>query len=187
MPTNLQIPNPCNEKWDAMTSTGFDCRFCASCQKNIVDFTQKTDAEILAHLRKNDGRICGRFQPKQLNRPLVVARAPRRGGLAAIALSFAATLAAQQPTQAQKPQAREAMYAPLNGAYKSIVKLFTDGSQDSLRTISGNVLNGETGEALIGCYISIEGTNCKVMSDVEGKFSLKIPVLQLSEEYYQHY
>ncbi|WP_201982671.1 carboxypeptidase-like regulatory domain-containing protein [Hymenobacter rubidus] len=50
------------------TNTG---RHCAACAKVVVDFTLKTDAEILAYLAKAaSGRTCGRFAAGQLDRPL---------------------------------------------------------------------------------------------------------------------
>ena len=50
------------------TATG---RHCAACAKIVVDFTLKTDAEILAHLAgAASGRTCGRFAAGQLERPL---------------------------------------------------------------------------------------------------------------------
>jgi hypothetical protein len=68
--TSLAIPQPCHESWDAMSpaTTG---RHCAACAKTVVDFTLKTDAEILAYLAgaAND-RTCGRFAAGQLERPL---------------------------------------------------------------------------------------------------------------------
>ena len=46
-------------------------RHCAACEKTVVDFTLKTDAEILAHLAGAvRGRTCGRFAAGQLGRPL---------------------------------------------------------------------------------------------------------------------
>ena len=68
------------------TPTG---RHCAACQKTVVDFTQKTDAEILAYLAGAAGPACGRFRAGQLARPLQVATpggaAPRwRAWLAAL-------------------------------------------------------------------------------------------------------
>lgn len=46
-------------------------RHCAACAKTVVDFTQQTDAQILAYLRQvGAGRTCGRFQAGQLGRPL---------------------------------------------------------------------------------------------------------------------
>ena len=48
MPTKsfkLNIAEPCAENWDTMTPT--DCgKFCAACQKSVVDFSSMTDREI---------------------------------------------------------------------------------------------------------------------------------------------
>ena len=68
--TTLHIPQPCHESWDAMSPTATG-RHCAACAKTVVDFTLKTDAEILAHLAgAAAGRTCGRFAAGQLERPL---------------------------------------------------------------------------------------------------------------------
>ena len=68
--TTLHIPQPCHESWDAMSPTATG-RHCAACAKTVVDFTLKTDAEILAHLAGAAvGRTCGRFAAGQLERPL---------------------------------------------------------------------------------------------------------------------
>jgi hypothetical protein len=53
-------------------------RHCAACQKTVVDFTQKTDAEILAALRQAAGQTCGRLRPDQVGRPLVAPTAAPR-------------------------------------------------------------------------------------------------------------
>jgi len=45
-------------------------RFCAACQKTVIDFTVMTDAEILDIFRNSKTNICGRFFAEQLNRPL---------------------------------------------------------------------------------------------------------------------
>ncbi|MFD2722083.1 carboxypeptidase-like regulatory domain-containing protein [Hymenobacter monticola] len=68
--TFLHIPQPCSESWDAMRPVA-QGRHCAACQKTVVDFTHKTDAEILALLAgAAGGRTCGRFAAGQLGRPL---------------------------------------------------------------------------------------------------------------------
>jgi|GEM_PF-5922451 len=68
--TILRVPQPCPESWAAMTPTAAG-RHCAACQKTVVDFTQKTDAEILAYLaHAGRGNTCGRFRKEQLGRPL---------------------------------------------------------------------------------------------------------------------
>ena len=68
--TSLHIPQPCAESWEAMSPTGTG-RHCAACAHPVVDFTLKTDAEILAYLAgAAGGRTCGRFAAGQLERPL---------------------------------------------------------------------------------------------------------------------
>ncbi|MET4075102.1 carboxypeptidase-like regulatory domain-containing protein [Hymenobacter sp. UYCo722] len=86
--TSLTIPQPCSESWAAMLPTAAG-RQCAACAHTVVDFTLKTDAEILAYLAGAEaGRTCGRFAAGQLERPL------QRAALAAPSQRWRAWLAA---------------------------------------------------------------------------------------------
>lgn len=63
----ITIPKPCHEDWNKMTpdETG---RFCNSCSKSVVDFTQMLPDEIQDFFIKNKGKkVCGRFKNKQLD------------------------------------------------------------------------------------------------------------------------
>lgn len=63
----VSIPQPCSEDWSAM-KIGLHTRFCDSCQKNVMDFTQKSRQEILEYLLENLGKkVCGRITPGQLD------------------------------------------------------------------------------------------------------------------------
>lgn len=44
-------------------------RFCAVCTKEVVDFTKKSDEEIVAHVKNADDKTCGVFLPSQLHEP----------------------------------------------------------------------------------------------------------------------
>lgn len=44
-------------------------RHCDSCAKNVVDFSQMSDDEVLLFFRNSTGNICGRFRKEQMNRP----------------------------------------------------------------------------------------------------------------------
>jgi len=41
----LSIPKPCHENWDAMSPVEKG-RFCGSCQKQVVDFSNMNDWQI---------------------------------------------------------------------------------------------------------------------------------------------
>jgi hypothetical protein len=70
METNFKItiPKPCHENWNAMTpdATG---RFCSSCTKTVVDFTNKSTTEIQQYFIENkDQKVCGHFKNEQVNK-----------------------------------------------------------------------------------------------------------------------
>lgn len=64
---NLYIPEPCSENWESMSPQGRG-RFCAVCNKCVIDFTQKQPEEILQILtEKGNEKVCGTFYNHQLN------------------------------------------------------------------------------------------------------------------------
>lgn len=66
----LHIKEPCQENWNAMSPEA-QGRFCQSCAKKVIDFSQMSDKQILDTLSKASGNTCGRFTSDQLERPLV--------------------------------------------------------------------------------------------------------------------
>ncbi len=63
----LSIPKPCHEDWRQMKpdETG---RFCNSCAKSVVDFTNMKATEIQQFFIQNKGeKVCGRFKSEQLD------------------------------------------------------------------------------------------------------------------------
>lgn len=63
----ISIPLPCHEDWTKMT-VAHDGRFCASCAKNVIDFSTKSNVEIHRILAENKGQsVCGRFRKDQLD------------------------------------------------------------------------------------------------------------------------
>ncbi|MBB6372045.1 hypothetical protein [Chryseobacterium shigense] len=64
---NIYIPDPCSENWEAM-SPREKGRFCSSCSKCVIDFTEKQPHEIeYIFKERQDEEICGRFLNHQLN------------------------------------------------------------------------------------------------------------------------
>ena len=62
----FKIPTQCHENWDKMQPVD-QGKFCLSCTKTVVDFSQMTNQEILLHISKSRGDVCGRFSQNQLN------------------------------------------------------------------------------------------------------------------------
>lgn len=61
----LRIKSPCQENWNSFPKKG-DTGFCGRCQRGVIDFTGKSDREILEIIEKSHGRICGRARTSQL-------------------------------------------------------------------------------------------------------------------------
>lgn len=72
---------------------GTTARHCDSCAKNVTDFTGFTDAQLHAYARENKGKLCGRFRPDQLERPLRAVNAPTRNPLKVAATTAGLLLA----------------------------------------------------------------------------------------------
>lgn len=63
----IQIKEPCHENWDKM-KIGIVSRHCDSCQKEVMDFTQKSREEIIIHLLSNPNEnVCGRMRGDQFD------------------------------------------------------------------------------------------------------------------------
>src|SRR5262245_55344133 len=68
----LSIADPCHENWENM-SPSEKGRFCDSCQKQVVDFSNMSDSQIAAFFKKpSTGSVCGRFYNDQLDRNIEI-------------------------------------------------------------------------------------------------------------------
>lgn len=61
------IKSPCDADWNKM-KIGLDSRHCQACQKNVIDFTNRSREEIMAYLLEHRSEnTCGRFYKHQLD------------------------------------------------------------------------------------------------------------------------
>jgi hypothetical protein len=143
-------------------------RHCAACAKVVIDFTRSTDAEILAVLSRST-RVCGRFRPDQLDRPLdQPAAAPSRWRLwlaAATALWLLRT-AAPDASRAQRPWAAQAL-RPLGSRLQP--------PSGACGEVSGQVISALTNQPLAGATVQLAGSPFHATTDAEGCFSLPLP------------
>jgi CarboxypepD_reg-like domain len=164
----ISIPSPCTAHWHNMTPDK-NGKFCASCQKTVVDFSRMSDAEIIHYFETFQGATCGRFSEKQLSAPIVenfVAKPQNRWAWALSALLLP-TLAAAQTTK--MPQPTE-ISAP---------SVFKEKMMGKDLPITGEVAELGSHLPLENIYVSILSNGnlvAKAVTDAKGFFSIKLPV-----------
>jgi hypothetical protein len=176
---SLHVPQPCTQPWADMTPQGTG-RHCAACQKVVVDFTRKTDAEILAMLRAATGQTCGRFGADQLRRPLQAPLMTRpawwQTAMAATValLSFRTLAPASAHGQSQPGSVQLSTATEAESALTGKIRLTQSPSSDpgTPTILTGLVLDKQTGESLPGVTVMIEGTTQGVVTNLDGTFSL---------------
>jgi len=66
MTPNITIPKPCHENWSNMSQRE-QGRHCQVCCKTVVDFSSRSNEEIVDFLKTNSSqRVCGRFRKEQV-------------------------------------------------------------------------------------------------------------------------
>jgi hypothetical protein len=156
-------------------------RHCAACQKTVVDFTLKTDAEILAYLAKAAGsRTCGRFAAGQLERPLQraapVAPAARwRAWLAAAVAVWGVRESIGSETKAQAPvEMLRRIDKTTPEQLQATRKPDYEGTSVA-KVLRGIVQDSATREGLPGVTVLIKHSTIGTVTNQNGEFELVLP------------
>lgn len=179
----LSIPKPCHENWDAMTPVEKG-KFCGSCQKQVVDFSNMSDRQIAEFFKKpSTGSVCGRFMTDQLERDIEI---PKKR-IPWLKYFFQFTLPAflvSLKASAEKTQGKIKLNETVSDTTRKpvydrptmgiIARPIYDEPQE--KGITGRVLDAETGKPLSETLVTMTSTigkeNIKVKED--GFFVLDI-------------
>lgn len=179
MKYKLNIEKPCEQSWEKMKPTEGG-RYCLHCSKNVIDFTNLSDKEIIKIITQSSGRMCGQLTADQLNRAILYrkekATPPVFSEIAASFLLIGLTLQGNSfastkinPSIAEYPSVME----------KEQTKTKKIVSDTNKITVKGRVLDAKTGESLPGTTIlsgDYSPTNpCVTATDIQGCFTLKVP------------
>ncbi|WP_082106748.1 carboxypeptidase-like regulatory domain-containing protein [Kordia zhangzhouensis] len=174
---SIQIPEPCHEDWNQMLPTEKG-KFCKVCTKEVVDFTSKSDEELIRYF-STKGNLCGRFDESQLNRELIADRKKRNHWLSYVAsLLFPLSLFSQEKQssveKAEKTvQTDTLQYKKLDiGSLQRKAKATLQTKNDSI-TVKG-IVTDDTGIPLPGATILVKGTIKGTTSDFDGEYTIKI-------------
>jgi hypothetical protein len=163
----VQIPNPCNENWNKMTPTEKGA-FCMSCQKEVLDFTNKSDYQ-LAKLLDSKTKLCGKFKPEQLNREIPSVKNTYYSKLTTL-FGVSVLLAMSTPVYANHNSTDTIAIVEQN-VNKNLAEK-SEIQKDSIQ-VSGQVFYEK--EPLPGANIIVKGKTYGTQTDSNGIFNLKIP------------
>ncbi|MBV7270556.1 carboxypeptidase-like regulatory domain-containing protein [Winogradskyella luteola] len=158
---NLEIKKPCLENYDQFRPTEKG-GFCDNCQKEVIDFTQMNNKEIVNYFKtRTTNNTCGRFNTQQLRTPF---KSPQKKylnfftGLGLTLLSFFSITPAEAQEQNQ-----------------STKKVKDSSSTEELKnkeriTVKGTVVTEEDGLPLPGASVILQGTAHGIQTDFDGFF-----------------
>ena len=161
----VSIKNPCDESWEKMSPSERG-RSCQMCKKEVTDFTNFTDAEVIKSLA-DDSVLCGRFLKTQINRALGAQKERKHFGFSLGVLSF---LTLTEPAFAQNIKDKIEVTD-----YKKEEKIV------QLKKIKGQVLSSEDDSGLPGVNVIIKNTTIGTVTDFDGYFEIDVDLDKSSE------
>lgn len=174
----ITVPKPCEkQEWSSEFISNRE-QLCLLCNEKVFDATNLSDNELHKLVSQKDRPKCMKFKQSQLNRPLLVSS--NHFNYKQISNAFYGLLVAGLVVSCsvqKQPQ-------------KSIVdyeQLFqTDPFfSDTLKyVIRGIIIDNETKEPAIKCFVKLDFNGYGVWSDDNGRFKLNIPEYFIKDTLY---
>lgn len=174
----LNIENPCQEEWESFTPTDTG-GFCASCQKNVIDFSEMSESRLVAFFRdrlKDSSGLCGRFREDQLKKTYAIEEWFPTWSVQNNQLQYeipVAAIAQKKYKQAITLPLIQHMKVVRNMAAAMLTLLCIEEGIGQNRVISGQVVDADGKEALPGVSITVKGTKRGTISDGEGNYRIE--------------
>lgn len=168
---DLSIPVPCHETWHNFTSTP-QGGYCSICRKEVIDFTHWSESQIQNYFKNRNQATCGRFRKDQLKSYSLSPAQRRYKFLPLSVLGLTLLLTPNETDGAARKMARmEIISFEKDSEHNEITRRDTLKS----KTVSGAIKAEDDQSALPGVTVSVKGTDLSTVSDIDGKFTLKIP------------
>lgn len=171
----LNIENPCHEQWESFTPTSTG-GFCASCQKNVIDFSRMSESELVAFFRDHQNSsqgLCGRFREDQLKRKYNIEEWFPTWRVENNQLQYEIPVTVIKQKQQIHLPLIQRMKLVRNMAAAVLTLLSIEQGIGQTRMISGQIIDAESKEALPGTSIFIKGTTKGTVSDYNGNYKIE--------------
>ena len=166
----ISIPKPCHEDWNKMTPVEKG-KHCAVCNKNVIDFTNYSNEQLIKHLEK-EKNLCGRFKKTQLNKNISLERKDKNSFASYVASTLFAFLSfGNFSAKAQEKPKTEQM----NKQFVSLgISNKKTKEEKEIIKLTGVIVD-QSGP-LPGASILIKGTTTETTTDFDGNFSLECKI-----------
>lgn len=169
---NLSKLRSCNQVWDHMPENERG-RLCLKCQNTIIDFREKSDAEIAQTHVFTAGKVCGLYKPSQIEDPRQkkVATTPK-SKLVSWYVAACSLLSLSAVAQEEKPIIPTEQTDQKSDTLWSL-KRYSRAVNDSIKKdsilVKGKVTDSN-GVPIIAANVYIKGTEIGVSTDFDGNY-----------------
>lgn len=172
----LSVSQPCHENWDNFTPTATG-GFCGSCQKNVRDFTQMSDTELIAFFRnaasKKSESMCGHFRNTQIQTKFDVNQWFPKWVIEENQLFYEVPIEklSNQNVRITLPRFSNKQFIR-NSIAAMLILSFSVNAQKKI--ITGKITDANDGSGLPGVSIQIVGTQKGTISNTDGEYKIEI-------------
>ncbi|MGB5436892.1 MAG: carboxypeptidase-like regulatory domain-containing protein [Maribacter sp.] len=170
----ITVKKPCSEKFENFSKTA-NGGFCNSCEKEVIDFTNMSQSELMPYFCHTNRNICGRFKTSQLtdyNRNElnhsgmnILSKGIGAMTFSLLSLCTLSSVKAQELSTGNTTVHTE-LVATANHVANNSISI-------EKYTVKGTVLD-EDNLPLPGVSIVLKGTTTGVSTDFEGRFEFPI-------------
>ena len=155
-------------------------KYCTQCSKNVIDFTNLTDNEVVKVIENATGLLCGHFDKAQLDRLLIQSNMPSTNPSLYKIITGLLLLSASGNSVASGQQAEIQILSPQeitkSLVYADTTKKPHTQQTDSLENmVQGKVIDSITTEPIQFKLVKIKETKVESITDIEGNFKIIIP------------
>ncbi|CAM4151215.1 MULTISPECIES: carboxypeptidase-like regulatory domain-containing protein [Flavobacterium] len=172
---NLAIENPCSENFNNFNSTEKG-GFCNSCRKEVVNFTNMTDSQIIDYFKNSTKKTCGYFREEQLkNYASQITISQQKGKFWNASIMGFSLLSLLSFTNGLAQEDTSNMTTHKVQTDKKKVDNTTSNNQN-LQELTSGVVYDESRIPLPGASITLKGSNIGVITNFDGEFTFPKPL-----------